>query len=240
MARPDQDIGPTTASQKALSPTLERNIEAIVERRRQNAANASLEEKAAAAISKFAGSMVFVYLHIAFFGGWILANVGLLPFLPAWDHSLVILAMVASVEAIFLSTFVLINQNRMAAEDDARSDLDLQINHLNEHETTRKPAELIGMAIHELTNNALKYGALAVAEGRLSVVWSITQDVEPLLRLDWEESGVTISDQPVRRGFGTELLQGRIAYELEAETTLRFNEMGLHCTMVVPLNRVGP
>jgi uncharacterized membrane protein len=41
------------------------------------------------------------------------------------------------VEAIFLSTFVLINQNRMAAEDDARSDLDLQINLLNEHETTR-------------------------------------------------------------------------------------------------------
>ncbi|TIR46751.1 MAG: DUF1003 domain-containing protein, partial [Mesorhizobium sp.] len=49
----------------------------------------------------------------------------------------VILAMFASVEAIFLSTFVLINQNRMAAQDDARADLDLQVSLLNEHETTK-------------------------------------------------------------------------------------------------------
>ncbi|TIO63095.1 MAG: DUF1003 domain-containing protein, partial [Mesorhizobium sp.] len=54
-----------------------------------------------------------------------------------WDPSLVILAMFASVEAIFLSTFVLINQNRMAAQDDARADLDLQVSLLNEHETTK-------------------------------------------------------------------------------------------------------
>jgi len=60
-----------------------------------------------------------------------------LPGVPPWDPSLVILAMEASVEAIFLSTFVLINQNRMAAEDDTRADLDLQVSLLNEHETTR-------------------------------------------------------------------------------------------------------
>ncbi len=66
-----------------------------------------------------------------------LPNLGIVPGLPVWDPSLVILAMEASVEAIFLSTFVLINQNRMAAEDDARADLDLQISLLNEHETTR-------------------------------------------------------------------------------------------------------
>jgi len=125
----------------ALSPILARNIEAVLERRRAKAAAASAEEKAAAVISKFAGSMLFVYIHLVLFGGWILINVGLVPFIPAWDPSLVVLAMIASVEAIFLSTFVLINQNRMAAEDDARSDLDLQINLLNEHETTR----LIGM-----------------------------------------------------------------------------------------------
>ncbi|WP_141245434.1 DUF1003 domain-containing protein, partial [Mesorhizobium sp. WSM4313] len=54
-----------------------------------------------------------------------------------WDPSLVILAMFASVEAIFLSTFVLINQNRMSAEDNSRADLDLQVSLLNEHETTK-------------------------------------------------------------------------------------------------------
>ncbi len=132
---------PTVNPGNALSPILARNIEAVLERRRAKAAAASAEEKAAAVISKFAGSMLFVYIHLVLFGGWILINVGLVPFIPAWDPSLVVLAMIASVEAIFLSTFVLINQNRMAAEDDARSDLDLQINLLNEHETTR----LIGM-----------------------------------------------------------------------------------------------
>ena len=62
--------------------------------------------------------------------------------LPLFDPSFVILAMVASVEAIFLSTFVLISQNRMAAAADKRADLDLQINLLAEHELT-KMAEMI-------------------------------------------------------------------------------------------------
>lgn len=128
---------PTTPAASALSPALARNIDAIMQRRRREAQAASLEERAAAAISAFAGSMPFVYIHLVLFGGWIILNLGLLPIVQPWDPSLVVLAMVASVEAIFLSTFVLINQNRMAAEDNDRSDLDLQISLLNEHETTR-------------------------------------------------------------------------------------------------------
>jgi len=139
---------PTVSGDSALSPTLARNIEAIVERRRSKAASASAEEKIAAAISKFAGSMIFVYIHLVLFAAWILINVGAVPIIPAWDSSLVVLAMIASVEAIFLSTFVLINQNRMAAEDDARSDLDLQINLLNEHETTRLIAMVDAIGQH--------------------------------------------------------------------------------------------
>lgn len=139
---------PTLDPSGAMSPTLSRNIEAIYERRRFKAASASTEERAAAAISKFAGSMLFVYIHLVLFGGWIVINVGLVPIMPAWDASLVVLAMIASVEAIFLSTFVLINQNRMAAEDDTRSDLDLQINLLNEHETTRLVSLVDAIAHH--------------------------------------------------------------------------------------------
>jgi uncharacterized membrane protein len=56
---------------------------------------------------------------------------------PQFDPSFVILAMVTSVEAIFLSTFILISQNRMAAAADKRADLDLQINLLSEHEVTK-------------------------------------------------------------------------------------------------------
>ncbi len=80
--------------------------------------------------------MLFVYLHLALFGGWIAINLGLVPGVPRFDESLVILAMAASVEAIFLSTFVLISQNRMAAEANERAELDLQISLLAEHELT--------------------------------------------------------------------------------------------------------
>jgi len=128
---------PTTPAAEGISPALARNIDAIMQRRRNTVDTAGAQERAAAAISRFAGSMAFVYIHVAAYGLWIVANCGLIPMLPVWDPSLVTLAMAASVEAIFLSTFVLINQNRMAAEDNLRADLDLQISLLNEHETTR-------------------------------------------------------------------------------------------------------
>src|SRR3546814_9970252 len=64
-------------------------------------------------------------------------NSGLFPWLPAFDPDLVKLAMAASVEAIFLSTFILMTQNRMSAVADKRADLDLHIVLLTEHELTR-------------------------------------------------------------------------------------------------------
>jgi uncharacterized membrane protein len=128
---------PTTTAAGGLTPALARNIEAVMQRRRQAAGAAPVQERIAVAISRFAGSMTFIYIHMVLYGTWIVANLGWLPGVSPWDPSLVILAMEASVEAIFLSTFVLINQNRMAAEDNVRADLDLQVGLLNEHETTR-------------------------------------------------------------------------------------------------------
>lgn len=128
---------PSHTSAPELNGSLERNIEALVAHRRRLAAGASLEDRIAGRISAFAGSMMFVYIHMVIFGGWIVINTGLVPMIPRWDPSLVVLAMIASVEAIFLSTFVLINQNRMAAADAERAELDLQISLLNEHETTK-------------------------------------------------------------------------------------------------------
>jgi uncharacterized membrane protein len=122
---------------EGLSPTLERNIQALVERRRRERRAASFQERFADAITTFTGSLVFVYLHLAIFGFWIIANLHWFPGIPAWDDSFVVLAMIASVEAIFLSTFVLISQNRMTAEADKRADLDLQISLLSEHELTK-------------------------------------------------------------------------------------------------------
>ncbi|HEV2748324.1 MAG TPA: DUF1003 domain-containing protein [Allosphingosinicella sp.] len=92
--------------------------------------------------------MRFVWLHLAVFGFWIVANLGWVPGVPQWDESFVVLAMIASVEAIFLSTFVLISQNRMAAAADKRADLDLQINLLAEHEVTKLVAMVSEISHH--------------------------------------------------------------------------------------------
>ncbi|MFC7399992.1 DUF1003 domain-containing protein [Chelatococcus sp. GCM10030263] len=129
-----------------LSSVLERNIQSLTERRKREDAAAKLQEVIADRITRFTGSMIFVYLHLVFFGFWIVANLGWIPGVPRWDESFVVLAMWASVEAIFLSTFVLISQNRMAAAADKRADLDLQISLLAEHEVTRLAALVAAIA----------------------------------------------------------------------------------------------
>ena len=120
-----------------MSSALERNIQALELRRQREEVEATIEERIAEAITRFTGSMLFVYLHLVFFGFWIVANLGWVPGVPSWDPSFVVLAMMASVEAIFLSTFVLISQNRMSAAADKRADLDLHISLLAEHEVTK-------------------------------------------------------------------------------------------------------
>jgi uncharacterized membrane protein len=147
----DQEKEKTSASDvprkgQPISAVLDRNINALIQRRAADQKTMSRQERIAEAITNFAGSMPFVYLHTLVFGLWIVVNVEWLPVMPAFDPSLVILAMVASVEAIFISTFVLISQNRMALEDDKRADLSLQISLLNEHETTKLIAMVSAIA----------------------------------------------------------------------------------------------
>jgi len=138
-----------------FAPVLDRNIRALCRRRDEEARAASWQERVAAALTRFSGRMQFVYIHIAFFALWIAANLGWLPGVRIWDPSFAVLAMVASVEAIFLSTFVLMTQNRMAAAADKRADLDLQISLLAEHEITRLAkmlaaiSERLGVAIED-------------------------------------------------------------------------------------------
>src|SRR4051812_17571592 len=147
----DQQQASSTPTRPAPKPpglasVLARNIEALQKRRAEEEALATFEERLAGRITRFTGSMRFVYLHLAIFGLWIVGNLGLVPGFPQFDPSFVILAMVASVEAIFLSTFVLISQNRMAAAADKRDDLDLQINLLSEHEVTKLVALVSAIA----------------------------------------------------------------------------------------------
>lgn len=131
VTRPGEEEGP------GLAGVMERNIEALILRRREEEARKPLEQRVADAVTAFTGSMRFVYLHVALYGLWIVINLGWVPFVSKFDPSFVVLAMVASVEAIFLSTFILISQNRMAEVADRRDELNLQISLLSEHEVTR-------------------------------------------------------------------------------------------------------
>src|SRR3954464_7368370 len=160
-----------------LSSSLKRNIQALAERRRQEAASATRQDRLAEAITSFTGSMRFVYLHLVLYGAWIVVNLGIIPGVPKFDPSFVILAMVASVEAIFLSTFVLISQNRMAAAADKRADLDLHISLLTEHELT-KLVELV-------TAMAERAGVQANADPEIE---EVKKDVAPEVVLDEIES----------------------------------------------------
>ena len=130
----------------SMARVVERNIRALVAHRQEEQVNRNRQERIADAVTAFTGSMRFVYIHLLMFGLWIFINLGWLPIVPKFDPSFVVLAMVASVEAIFLSTFVLISQNRMAALADRRADLDLQVSLLAEHEVTRLITLVAAMA----------------------------------------------------------------------------------------------
>src|SRR6266567_2917468 len=87
------------------------------------------QDRVADAITTFAGSLNFVYIHSVWFGVWILLNVGLLGAALEFDKfPFGLLTMIVSLEAIFLSTFVMVSQNRQAARADVRSELDFETN----------------------------------------------------------------------------------------------------------------
>src|SRR5262249_10885172 len=92
----------------------------------------SAEDRLADRITNFAGSMKFVYVHLIWFGAWIVLNVGLLALIGirGWQsfdaYPFGLLTMLVSLEAIFLSTFVMIAQNRMSAVADARAQADYE------------------------------------------------------------------------------------------------------------------
>lgn len=143
MAEPDPSrttprITKPPPGEATLAGVMQENIRALVSIREQMAGERSVESRIAGAITAYVGTMVFVYLHVLLFGGWILLNSGLIESIVPWDpYPFVMLAMAASVEAIFLSTFVLIGQKRMTRLSERRAELDLQINLLAEHEITR-------------------------------------------------------------------------------------------------------
>jgi uncharacterized membrane protein len=174
-----QTLGSTTAVRAGaadnppFSKVLARNIDTLVAARREDERRRRLPDRISDAITHFTGSMRFVVIHAVLFGGWIVWNLGWIKFLPTFDPTFVVLAMVASVEAIFLSTFVLISQNRMQALAEKRAELDVQISLLAEHEVTQMMSLLDAVARH-----------LGVQTEQRSEIEDAKQDVDPGTVLD--------------------------------------------------------
>jgi uncharacterized membrane protein len=129
-----------------MAEVVQRNIRALVDVRRAEDARRGMSDRIADAVTRFAGTMWCVYVHAALIGAWVAVNGGWVPGVRRFDPTFVLLATFASVEAIFLSTFILISQNRMQRMADRRADLDLQISLLTEHELTRVAQLLDGVA----------------------------------------------------------------------------------------------
>lgn len=156
-----------------MGSVLTRNMARMRERRAREEENAGMADRLSDAITRFAGSMTFVVIHALAYGLWLAVNLGAVPGIRPFDPSFVVLAMEASVEAIFLSTFVLISQNRMMGAAARQSDLDLQINLLAEHELTRL-VSLVDAIARKLDVEAVPADELA----------EIEQDVSPEAVLD--------------------------------------------------------
>lgn len=107
-----------------------------------------------------------------------------------------------------------------------------------EIELSPKTAEGIGLAVHELTTNSLKYGALRAQCGDLAIKWRLERSELGARRLEftWEEFRVpAVPVQPDHLGFGTELIEQALPYQLKATTELEFRGGGIRCSISVPL-----
>lgn len=100
-----------------------------------------------------------------------------------------------------------------------------------------KTAEALGLALHELAVNAVKYGALAGSDGQLAITWQT--DANGLL-LEWRESGVAAVDpRPGHCGFGREWIERGLPYQLKASTELEFLPGGVVCTIALPPDQIA-
>ena len=107
---------------------------------------------------------------------------------------------------------------------------------------TLKPqaALFLALVLHELSTNAAKYGALSVADGRVEVAWTIARDHPPRLELSWIEHGGPEVHQLPRHGFGTELIERGVRFELQGEAEIETVDGDLHCKIVIPANPENP
>ncbi|HLT02290.1 MAG TPA: PAS domain S-box protein [Geminicoccaceae bacterium] len=99
-----------------------------------------------------------------------------------------------------------------------------------------RAAQTLSLALHELTTNAVKHGALSVPEGRVEI--RATMNGEDL-QLTWTETGGPEVKAPAAQGFGSVIVERSIAHELGGNAELRFEPGGLRCHIRIPLRQVA-
>jgi PAS domain S-box-containing protein len=103
---------------------------------------------------------------------------------------------------------------------------------------TARQVQNFSLALHELTTNAVKYGALRDRTGQLAVTWTVSRDEKGRrnLMLNWTESGVALQpDKVTRRGYGRQLIERALSYALSATTEFVLGEDGVRCRIQLPL-----
>jgi uncharacterized membrane protein len=194
----------TRQPEKQVPKPIENNIQQLIERQKQEQGKRTLAIRISDAITAFSGSILFLGIHVLWFAGWIFLNVGLFSSVGEFDpFPFGLLTMVVSLEAIFLSTFVLISQNRMQAAADRRAELDLHVNLLAEHEATA--------ILQKLTR----------IEARLGIAVSETEErkVDELVR---ETNPVHIAEEIERKV--EEEVEEQVAGQIEERVTEEIDE----------------
>ena len=152
------------------------NVRTIAELEAAARADASTGERIAEHIAAFCGSVLFIWIHIFWFGGWIFMNTSPMFETHPDPFPFTFLTLVVSLEAIFLSSFILISQNQETRFADRRSHLDLQINLLTEQENTKM--------LRMLESIAHKVGADIDAPPELAVLEEATRPERLLDQID--------------------------------------------------------
>jgi uncharacterized membrane protein len=169
---------PTSSRPKSLDDVVKENVRIVATIHDSFEQARSMADVVADGIASFCGSMVFVYVHVVWFGLWLLVNAtSIFPKSVRFDPPpFQMLTLVVSLEAIFLSTFILISQNRQQLMADKRNHLDLQINLLAEQETS--------LILHSLSEIKQRLGIEAQPDSRQQVLEKETDVLRVVEKID--------------------------------------------------------
>ncbi|MFC0384349.1 sensor histidine kinase [Muricoccus vinaceus] len=152
-----------------------------------------------------------------------------------------LLSRLHGVEGITFGVLLRMELSAHGALDDGRAGPQVGLKGPEGVQLRASVVQTLALGLHELATNALKYGALSRPEGRLRVQWDIQggTEGERQLWIEWEETGVPVrlgeDAQPPHRGYGRELIEQALPYQLGAETSYELHRDGLRCTISLPL-----